>query len=177
MMIDDANTATPTLTPNYVSSIATYKNVGFIDHPVLQLTALPVMEFEGNTNGSNSNKTHFTHLRLRDGSDDQMIGRLSVHLAHEGNRLREGDIIRLQLFTPCTYPTSGEDNPQRSPMVVIHQYSVVGTAALPERLPAPMHCAPLTDEQIEEYCERVDNLPAGRPDAAAEGETKRSSME
>ena len=30
----------------------------------------------------------------------------------------------------------------------------------------------MTDEQIEEYRERVDNLPAGRPDAAAEGETE-----
>ena len=159
---DDAKTSTPGLTPNYIVSIATHKDLGFADSPVLQVVSRPKMEFEGNSNANHSNKLHFTNLRLRDGNDDIMIGRLSMHLAHDGNRLDDGDIIELNLFTPCTYPPSGKDKPQRSPMVVIHRYSIVGTAALPlKRLNDPINCTPLTDGEIAESLNKVSQLPAG----------------
>ena len=165
---DDTNT--PSLTTNYVSSIARYKDLDYADRPILHVAAPPIMDFEQSNSAKGLNSVHFTHLRLRDGSDDVMTGRLSMHLAHEGIRLDEGDIIQLELFTPCTYPMSGEDKPQRSPMVLIHRYSRLGTAALPaKKLPDPMHCILLTEEQLVERSTKASNLPAGQVDVAADG--------
>ena len=79
-----------------------------------------------------------------------MMSRLSMHLAHEGNKLDRGDIIWLTLFTPLTYRSSGRDKPHRSPSVVVHSYEKVGYSVVPERLNSPVHCVDLSPEEMEE---------------------------
>ena len=87
---DDAMSTVPSLTPNYVSAIASGEDVSSIDLPILQPTEPPKMAFEGNSNGKQTNRSHFTHFWPCDGSRNQMLGRAAMHLAHNGNRLREG---------------------------------------------------------------------------------------
>ena len=155
---DDAMSTAPSLTPNYVSAIASGEDVSSIDLPILQLTEPPKMAFEGNSNGEKTNRSHFTRFWLCDGSGNQMLGRAAMHLAHDGNRLREGDIIRLELFTPCTCLLRAE----RSPVVLVHRYTVVGAASLPRDLHDPIVCA---DADVD----AGNNLPEGRPFAASGG--------
>ena len=86
------------------------------------------------------NIIHFTHLRLQDGINDVITARLSMHVAHDGYKLGGGDIIQLSSFTPLTFTTSGCDNPQRSPAIVIHTYAKIGYSALPPKLNPPLRC-------------------------------------
>ena len=81
---DDAMSTVPSLTPNYVSAIASGKDVSSIDLPILQPTEPPKMAFEGNSNGKQTNRSHFTHFWLCDGSGNQILGRAAMHLAHDG---------------------------------------------------------------------------------------------
>ena len=131
----------PALTADYITSIAEFRDLDFEQYPILQVIAKPNFHLEKNAHRSNSSHTHFTHLRLRDGSNDVMTGRLSMHLAHDGKRLKAGDIIQLHVFTPLTFKDSGEDKPYRSPAVVVHTYSKVGYAVVPRELKSPKHCA------------------------------------
>ena len=143
----------PELSENYISSIATFKDITEEKDPILQVVSSS-MEFEHSKNGNKSSSIHFTHLRLCDGSGDVMNGRLSMHLAHEGDKLVEGDIIQLRQFTPMTYPTDKESH-QRSPCVVIHTYTRKGCALLPDPLNQPIHCEPLTQEDVDEMNNRM----------------------
>jgi len=103
---------------------------------------------------------HFTHVRLRDGSNDVITARLPMHVAHNEYQLGGGDIIQLSSFTPLTFTTSGRDSPQRSPAIVIHTYTKIGYLALPPKLNPPLRCiddsmseqieAMLTDEDVGE---------------------------
>ena len=96
------------------------------------------------------NNIHFTHLRLRDRSNDVITARLSMNVAHDGYKLGGGDIIRLSNFTPLTFTPSGCDNPQRSPALVVHSYVKIGYSALPPKLNPPLRCIDASmSEQIE----------------------------
>ena len=140
----------PALTTNYISSLAEFKPLEESLLPTLQVLSSN-MDFETSLRGGDVNSLHFTHLSLRDGSNDVMTGRLSMHLAHRGDNLAEADIIQLNSFTPITYMPSGPGKPQRSPAVVVHTFSKVGYDIIPNALNDPIHCIDLTSQQIEEY--------------------------
>ena len=151
-----------TLTSDCISRIANYQSFPEDSRPILQVAADPVMKFEESKHNNKSNHTHITHLRLCDGNKDVMIGRLSMHIAHDGKKLGAGDIIQLESFTPLTYTpsrTSNNPQPHKSPAVVIHTYSIIGYKAVPIQLNDPLPCITMTDEQIEEYT--INELTGG----------------
>jgi len=153
------------LTSNYISDIAMGKDIsdGAESSPVLQVVASPTMEFE---ESSTESHVHVTSLRLCDGSKDQVLGRLSMHLAHDGRRLGAGEIIRLNSFTPIRYtPSKEEGSPHRSPAVVIHTYTRLGYSPVPRDLKDPIHCPTMTREEIEQYSLNSLQFP---PDASGE---------
>jgi len=130
----------PALTSKYISSIATFGELDFEIPPVLQVVASK-MSLEASSVMKKKNSIHFTHLRLRDGNNNIITARLSMHIAHEGNKLDNGNIIILNSYTPLTYTPSGHDNPQQSPaIIVIHTYAKVGYASIPSKLNKPLHC-------------------------------------
>jgi len=152
----------PPLTSNCISRIAKFESFPEGSHPILQVAAEPAMKFEESKHNNKSNHTHITHLRLCDGNNDVMVGRLSMHIAHDGKKLGEGDIIQLESFTPLTYTPSGTSNnpqPHRSPAVVIHTYTRVGYKPVPQQLNDPLPCITMTDDQIEEYT--INELTGG----------------
>ncbi len=94
------------------------------------------------------NSIHFTHLCLLDGSEDVMVGRCNMNLAHDGGKLRAGEMVQLHLFTPLTYVTSSSGDQgelPRAPMVVIHTFSRIGYSPLPQNVSNPMTCVPVMD--------------------------------
>ena len=94
------------------------------------------------------NSIHFTHLHLLDGSGDVMVGRCNTNLAHDGAKLRAGEMVQLHLFTPLTYVmSSGADqgNLPRAPMVVIHTFSRIGYSPLPQNVSNPITCVKVTE--------------------------------
>ena len=129
----------------------------FGDTPILQVVSSD-MKFESNSpyQGSVSSKTHFTHLRLADGSNDQIVGRLRMQLAFEGKSLQCGDVIMLTSFTPLRSPPSGPEKPQRSPAIIIHNFSRVGFQNVAENLndptaaldASPTQCVPATTSTV-----------------------------
>jgi len=73
-----------------------------------------------------------------------------MHIAHEGNTLDCGDIIRLSRFPPLTITSSGRDNPQQSLAIVIHTYSKIGYSSIPPKLKPPARCIDVSmSAQIE----------------------------
>jgi len=128
----------PALTTKYIASIATFKELDFEVPLVLQVVASK-MTLEVSAVIKKKNSIHFTHLRLRDGSNNIITGRLSMYIAHEGNKLDNGDIIRLNSYTPLTYTPSGHDNPKQSPAIVIYTYAKVGYSSIPSKLNKPLH--------------------------------------
>lgn len=144
----DGGGGTPTITQEYIATIATLGDLDLEEYPILQVAARPTRNFEENGRQGKTAYTHFTHLLLRDGSNDVITGRLNMNLSHEGKQLSVGDIIRPELFTPITYQVSGVDKPFRSPAIVIHTYSKVGYATIPEQLNDPLHCAEMTADEL-----------------------------
>ena len=141
---------TPTLTTNYIRSIAHYQDLNFDANPTLQVVAVELKN-EDQAKEKKTITSNVTHLRLCDGSKDVVVGRLPIHRSQDGLSLRGGDIIQLDRFTPLTYPASGRDKPHRSPGIVIHTYRKVGYAALPDELNDPQHCVTMTVEEMEKY--------------------------
>ena len=138
------------LTVGYISGLAKFQELDE-ENPVLQVvSAKPKSHFETTTSGKKTGTTHFTHLRLRDGTNDVMTGRLSMHLAHDGRNLTFGDVIELGMFTPMTFKDSGEGKPYRSPGVIIHSFSKVRNSTVPRKLNTPIHCEPLADNESED---------------------------
>ena len=152
---------THSLTSGFIAAIAGSGDLDLNDYPILQVAAPPARKFEQNTGGGNNvSHTHFTHLRLCDGSGDQIVGRLNLNLSHAGKQLKVGDIIRPELFTPITYQVSGADKPQRSPAIVIHTYRQVGYALLPASLNDPLHCTDMTAEELAAAKKNNLNTPS-----------------
>ena len=120
----------PALTSSHIISIATFKELQPDLLPILQMVSSK-MSSESSSMLKKKNSIHFTHLRLRDSSNDVITGRLSMHVAHAGNPLDSGYIIRLNSFTPLTFTTFGRGNPQRSPAIAIHTYAKIGYSSLP----------------------------------------------
>lgn len=147
--IDDAKNLA--LTEGYVAALAEHKDLSYADSPILQVASKPEMNFEHNERDNKNSSIHFTHLCLCDGSKDVLVGRLPMHLAVEGKHLKVGDIIQLRMHTPLTYAPSAKDTSHRSPAVVIHTYSRVGYAVVPDKLNTPRHCKQFTDDEIKEY--------------------------
>ena len=148
---DDSNDGLklPALTSSYILSIATFKDLPSDLLPIMQVVSSK-MTTETSSMKQKRNNIHFTHLRLRDGSNDVIIARLSMNVAHDGSKLGGGDIIRLSNFTPLTFTPSGRDNPQRSPALVIHTYAKIGYSSLPIKLNPPLQCVDASmSEQIE----------------------------
>ena len=160
----DEDAKIPAPTTNYVKMTAAGESViEYAPTPVLQVVSKN-MALEGSTGGNNhTNMIHFTNLRVCDGSGDVMLARLSMQIAHDGDKLKEGDIIQLNLFTPLTYPPSGGGGSHhRMPAVVVHTYTKIGYSALPKELNPPMHCITMTQDEVDE-CVRNEsqNLRGG----------------
>ena len=149
-VVDDRrdNAKSPvTLTKEFVSRIAGNQCVAHIDAPIFQVVSTR-KKFEVSVSKIEKNSIHFTHLRILDGSGDVMVGRLNMNLAHDGSKLRAGEIVQLHLFTPLTYVTSnGGEGDERAPMVVIHTYSKIGYAPLPRIVGNPMTCVKMLEKQ------------------------------
>ncbi|KAL3777231.1 hypothetical protein HJC23_007131 [Cyclotella cryptica] len=149
---DDTSTSllhakTFALTDKFIQSIANFQDVQ--DQPVLQIVSIK-MDFEQSTRDKKSNSVHFSHARICDGSQDVMVGRFAMNIAHDGNRLDEGDIVQLSTFTPPQYRI-GNSQSQRSPVVIVHLFSKIGYASLPLKLNNQIHCVKLTEEEINQY--------------------------
>ena len=128
----------------YVAGIASYKEVDVGLSPILQVVSA-TMAHENNAEGKKTNSIHMTHSRLRDGSNDVMVGRLTMNITHDGNKLNPGDIIELIRFTPLCYSPEGKGIGPRMPAVVIHSFTRIGYSALPKELNDPMHCINVSD--------------------------------
>ena len=139
------NEKIPALTINYISSIAEFKELDDSELPILQVVSSK-MDFEESSRSNNDCSIHFTHLRLCNSSKDGMMGRLFMHLAHDGAKLDKGDIIPLNSFTSLTYTPSGQEKPHRSPAEVIHTSPVHR-----RKYNFPRHCIEMTTKQTEEY--------------------------
>ena len=77
-------------------------------------------------NGENRNSqapVQMTHLRLRNGDNNTMLGRIVVHETHEAKKLQPGDIIQLSLFTPLLHRVNNVGG--QKPAVFIVKYSRV----------------------------------------------------
>jgi len=62
------------------------------------------------------------------------------------------------------YSPSGESNPQRSPAIVVHQFTRVGYTSISEKLQPPLHCPDSTE--LEQSTRLTDPSPvvASTPD-------------
>ena len=92
-------------------------------------------------NGKNRNSqapVQMTHLRLRDGDNNTMLGRIVIHETHEAKKLQPGDIIQLSLFTPLLHRVVSEGH--QKPAVFIVKYSRVNYLALPDKINDPLIC-------------------------------------
>ena len=83
------------------------------------------------------NYTQNTQLQLCDGDGNTMLGRVATHLAAEARKLKEGDIIKLVLFTELTHKL-GTSFPK--PAVFIFEYSHVGYAKVASDIHQPLSC-------------------------------------
>jgi len=73
----------PAFTSSYITLIATFKELQPDLMLILQLVSSK-MASESSSMLKKNNSIQFTHLRLRDCSNDVITGRLSMHVAHEG---------------------------------------------------------------------------------------------
>ena len=112
----------PALTSKYIASIAAFEELDFKTLPVLKVVSSKITS-ELSTILKKRNSIRFTHLRIRDGSNNVITGRLSMHIARKGHKFIDGDIIRFNSYTPLTYTPSGRDNQQRCPAIIIHTYA------------------------------------------------------
>jgi hypothetical protein len=103
------------LTKNYVRRLANNISVNEVASPIFQV-ASSQKKFEVTTAHriAGKNSIHFTHLRLLNGSGDVMVERCNMNLAHDGNKLRAGEMVQLHLFTPLTYVMSSSGEQGRS---------------------------------------------------------------
>jgi hypothetical protein len=145
----DNNCNSPTLSIGYIQALAERRE-GTSDAyptPILQVvhreTKFRPQGFVDSSfkNGRESNTQapmQFTHLSLRDGDNNTMLGRMACHNTQEARKLKPGDIVKLSLFTELTYRI-GDSDPM--PGVVIINYSRVGYASLPVDINNPLVCA------------------------------------
>ncbi len=134
----------PALTKTCVCCLANNRSVNKVASPIFQVVSLQKkVEVLVAHQIAGKNSIHFTHLCLLDRSGDVMVGRLNINLAHDGSKLRVGEMVQLHLFTLLTYVTSSSvkhgDWPC-APMVVIHTFSRIGYAPLPQNVGNLMTC-------------------------------------
>jgi hypothetical protein len=149
------------LTQKYISDIAEYRDINAELSPILQVVSTKMSYEENKQHKKKTNAIHFTHLRLCDGSNDVIVCRLSMHLAHDGNKLRAGDIIQLHFFTPVRYSPSGQQSGPRMPAIVVHTYSKIGYSALPDNLNSPLHCVEVTNVTLNLESQSTTNSDGG----------------
>ena len=132
------------LTKGYIKAIAEYRDTGFAEHPILYVLSRETFHEEQTFHGF-SNKpappTKLTHLRLVDGDGNQMMGRLATEIADQGKQLKEGDVIRLDLYTELTHLLN--DKTSKMPFVFIHKYSPLAFRNKPpvDEVYDPISCA------------------------------------
>ncbi len=139
---------TPSLTKDYdVNRPANHQSVDEQSPIFLVISHKRNFEESISSKNGSSNLIHFTHMRILDGSSGVMIGRSNMNLAHDGSKLRAGDVFQLHTSTPLTYVSSKGSkgvNQQSSPAIVIHVYSKIGYAPLPRPLNDSMTCVKAT---------------------------------
>ena len=132
------------LTPCYIKAIAEYDDTSNLRNPVLQVvsatTSFKATPFK-NTYDKPQQPVKVTHLRLMDGCNNTMLGRLAINITDEGKKLKEGDIIRLEMYTELTHTLNIKDG-EPKPVVYVIKFSLVGYNALPMAtyINDPMEC-------------------------------------
>ncbi|KAL7541262.1 hypothetical protein ACHAWF_006895, partial [Thalassiosira exigua] len=84
-------------------------------------------------NGRDNNEqvpVKFTHLRLRDGDSNTILGRVTIHMTEESRKLGPGDIIVLKLFTEVNHKVTERSSPK--PALFITNYSRIAYTPLPD---------------------------------------------
>jgi len=159
------------LTSGYIKAVAGHDDTLFVAFPILQVptpeTKYRDTAFHANTFGKKKiggKKVDrvllpgkFTHIHLVDGNGNQMLGRMAVHLTGLSRYLKEGDILKLQLFTELNYNV--RDNPNSMPLVFISKYEKVWWDAIfltQKQLPIQLHAHPmLKNLPTQEVAKRV----------------------
>ena len=100
------------LTPQYIKAIAEYDDTSHLPNHVLQVVS-PTTTFKASpfktTYDQPQQPVKVTHLRLMDGCNNTMLGRLAINITDEGGKVKEGNIIRLEMYTELTYTLNVND--------------------------------------------------------------------
>jgi len=153
LTVTDEKESSTTITTKFISSLAAGKNLPDDVDPILSVLSRKTgfhdhLHHESMIQNQKQ-KVKLTHLTLLDGDNNQIHARLATHLADIGRQLVEGDIIKLELFTPLTYHVK-EDSPLM-PALFILQYSRVGHAPVPlqKSIQAMLRCEPTKQPPTE----------------------------
>lgn len=133
------------LSPGYIHAIANYHDTTIHPNPILQVVSGKT-KYRSTPFKQTCNKPQqpvkITHLRLLDGDNNTMMGRLAMSITDMGKKLKEGDIIRLEQYTELTHTLNVKENAPRKPVVYIIKFSLVGynPLPLPKSILDPMEC-------------------------------------
>ena len=151
------------LTSNYIQTIANYGDTSHLRNPTLQVvsseTKFRKTPFK-KVYGKEQQDVKITHLRLMDGDNNVMMGRCAINITDEGKKLKEGDIIQLDMYTELTH-TLGEKNGKSKPVVYIIKFSLVGYKHLPNPnyINIPLECDKASlQRQIEGKTIHLDKI-------------------
>ena len=119
----------PDATEGYVKALTELKSgmdiLGFGGKPILIVYSTETENYNEVTNLTNEKqRVKLTHLRLVDGSGDQIHTRLAVNLAETGRCLKSGDKVRLDSYTELRYRVNPES--PRMPALFVHALSRLG---------------------------------------------------
>ena len=122
------------LTSGYIKAIACCGDTSFALSPILQVvsttTSLNKPPFGKTVFGKSQQSVKITHLRLLDGDNNTMLGRLAINITDKGKKLRTGKIIQLDLYTLLNHAVKEDDAPPK-PVVYVSKFSLLGYQQLP----------------------------------------------
>ncbi|KAL3777304.1 hypothetical protein HJC23_008906 [Cyclotella cryptica] len=130
------------LTAGYIDALSRGQDTSsaYFNKLILQVVARDTFQQHARINRGDNDVdgyTQITQLQLCDGDGNTMLGRMATHLAAEARKLKEGDIIKLVLFTELTHKL-GTSLPK--PAVFILEYSHVGYAKVASDIHLPLCC-------------------------------------
>lgn len=125
----------PDTTEGYVKALSELRSgsdiVGWDGTPILTVYSTETQHYNEVTSLVNDNekqRVKLTHMRLVDGSGDQIHARLAVNLTESGRLLKRGDKLRLDSYTELSYRVNKQS--PRMPALFIHALSRLGNVPL-----------------------------------------------
>ena len=116
-------------TPGYIAAIADCGNTDRFSQPIFQVitaeTSFRKSKFKV-THDKPQQPIKVTHVRLLDGDNNVMMGRLAINITDEGKKLKPGDFIQLHLYTELTHTLNEGGGAPPKPVVYILKFSFVG---------------------------------------------------